>query len=145
MKKDRYITKVMFVMEKDGDGVMAFFPELHYHHEGHPLYNQMFECYAHVGQHSGCHIEYFNECEAAKTEQYADLKAELEGLGYRLQVVEWCRIGEIEMHRNPTTYELKIGRGATHYRTFTTLQVGWNKKGKLKKRIKADDGLYYSR
>lgn len=35
--------------------------------------------------------------------------------------------------------------GATHYRDFTRAQVGYNSKGELKTRFKADDGLMYSR
>jgi len=49
----------------------------------------------------------------------------------------------IECHRQPTPYEIKKGYGAIHRRTFLTSEL-LNKSGKLKKWLKADDGLNYS-
>jgi hypothetical protein len=49
----------------------------------------------------------------------------------------------IECHRPPNKYELKMGYGATHYRTFLKSDI-MKKDGTLKKFFKADDGLYYS-
>jgi hypothetical protein len=50
----------------------------------------------------------------------------------------------IEAHRPPTPREIRWGYGATHYRTFDVSE--WLKAdGTLKKWIKADDGLRYSR
>jgi hypothetical protein len=43
--------------------------------------------YAHIGQHSSCHIDYANECEKATNEQYNDLAKELEHLGYNLNIL----------------------------------------------------------
>lgn len=51
----------------------------------------------------------------------------------------------VTYHRPPNAYELKMGYGATHYRTFLKSDV-LNRKGELKKWFKADDdGLNYSR
>lgn len=48
-------------------------------------------------------------------------------------------------HRKPTASEIKFGHGAIHYREFNQGDF-LNKKGKIKKRIKAkDDGLIYTR
>lgn len=50
--------------------------------------------------------------------------------------------------RQPTKGELKFGEGAIHYRYFTEFEIGRSTKGKntgkLKKRFKADDGLFYN-
>ena len=45
-------------------------------------------CYAHVGQHGGCSMTWYHGTRAAKPEEYAALKAEVEGApyGYRLRV-----------------------------------------------------------
>lgn len=59
----------------DGD-VVAFMPEL----EPGP---GLIASYAHTGQHSEASVEYMESLDEATPEQYADLHAELEGLGYR--------------------------------------------------------------
>lgn len=47
-------------------------------------------------------------------------------------------------HRKPTQAEIKFGYGATHYRDFPEHQV--KKPGfRIKKWLKADDGLRYYR
>jgi len=71
-------TIVQFFVEPDGT-ILAYFP--HMKHNG----NQM-TCYAHVGQHSACSPEYVKELTLATPEQYADLKAELESIGYELTI-----------------------------------------------------------
>ncbi len=59
------MTQVKFLIEKpEGDlpcNVFAFFPNENYSHND----NNMFTSYAHIGQHSGCHIDYANECKEA--------------------------------------------------------------------------------
>lgn len=72
-------TKVLFLREKHGDGVFAYFPE-----EVHDAKNKM--CYAHIGQHSACSPEYTNECEQATFKEYEDLEKELISMGYSLTV-----------------------------------------------------------
>lgn len=84
------ITKVKFLIEKpEGDlpcDVFAFFPNSLY--SSSPVYEgKMFDCYAHVGQHSSCHIDYASECIEATKEQYLPLLNELESIGYKLEVL----------------------------------------------------------
>jgi len=48
--------------------------------------------YMHVGQHGEADIGYFYDCTPATPEQYADLKAELQSIGYRLIIRKrWMR------------------------------------------------------
>jgi hypothetical protein len=78
---DEEITQVVFYLYPEGD-VMAYFPLEDYDTEG--FYKV---CYAHIGQHSACHPEYVLELTPAEPEQYAELKKELESIGYKLQVL----------------------------------------------------------
>lgn len=63
-------------------GILALFPDID---AGHGLCSS----YQHVGQHSAAH---YDNCIArtvpATPDKYADLKAELESLGYNLRVVK---------------------------------------------------------
>lgn len=86
MKKDKHITEVKFLIENDYDAefdseVFAYFPNDWYNHD-----NLLRTSYAHIGQHSACHIDYAKECKEATPEQYKDLKAELESIGYNLKI-----------------------------------------------------------
>jgi len=86
MKTDRAKTKVIFLInEKDGDSdLFAFFPE-----EEHSMYiTETKTSYSHVGQHSACHLDYAREARKATEEEYKDLKAEVEEIGYNLEMVE---------------------------------------------------------
>jgi hypothetical protein len=75
--------KVLFLFEKDSlTEVFAFFPEDDYNQvEG------IKTCYAHIGQHSACHIDYAAECKPAGPEHYQQLKEELESIGYELEIL----------------------------------------------------------
>lgn len=73
-------TKVKFLYHEENKDLFALFPELK---EGVDEYC----CYAAVGQHSTCTISYEKECRAASPTEYADLKAELESIGYNLDIV----------------------------------------------------------
>lgn len=82
-------TKVVFFIEK-GNGTenetpFAFFPEEHFTWD---KTDGRFTAYAHVGQHTACHIDYAKSCRLAKPEEYADLKKELESIGYNLEIVK---------------------------------------------------------
>lgn len=87
MKQDTNITDVLFLIEKpEGDlpcNVFAFMPKDKWNNceEG------IFTSYAHLGQHSGCHIDYANECKEATSIEYADLKKELESIGYNINIL----------------------------------------------------------
>ena len=50
----------------------------------------------------------------------------------------------ITYSRKPTAAEIKFGHGATHYRDFPIWECK-KKDGSIKKRLKADDGLIYTR
>jgi hypothetical protein len=79
-------TKVIFLLEPTEEGteqVFAYFPEMYYNRE---LYKTTFTSYSHIGQHSGCHIDYAKECKEATPEQYQELKKELENIGYKLEL-----------------------------------------------------------
>jgi len=137
------MTKVLFLIEKpEGNlpcNVFAFFPEEKYN----SIEGGMFMSYAHIGQHSGCHIDYANECKEANFNVFSGLLRELIGQGYKDLKIENKQ--EFEYHREPTKGEIKFGEGATHYRSFTLAEIGINKKGDLKKWFIANDGLRYYR
>lgn len=76
-------TKVQFLVnEKDPENpdLFAYFPEEPYNEK----YNSG---YSHVGQHTGVHPQYAAESRPATPEEYAGLKAELESIGYNLEVL----------------------------------------------------------
>lgn len=111
MKQDTQKTKVLFLMEQpDSDisaNVFAFFPEERYN----TIENGTFTCYAHIGQHSACHIDYANKCLQATQEQYNDLKIELEGLGYDLEVLNEQPPAPIKEDAKHTPGELFLDDG----------------------------------
>ena len=80
MKKDIKKTKVIFRVFKEGE-VIAIFPEELGTHDH-------FTCasYMHIGQHASCDPEIRRITRLAKPEEYADLKAELESIGYNLDI-----------------------------------------------------------
>ena len=83
MKKDTHKTKVKFLIHKhDKSDVFAYFPDIKFTDEVN-----MYSSYAHTGQHSACHLYYTFECNNATPEQYNDLKNELEGIGYNLEIL----------------------------------------------------------
>jgi PDZ domain-containing secreted protein len=95
---DKKKTNVIFLVEKtEGNlpcDVFAFFPKENYYSKDNIGYGgvtkenwqDMKVCYAHIGQHSSCHIAYANACKKATIEEYTPLKKELEGLGYNLNI-----------------------------------------------------------
>lgn len=79
-------TLVRFVYDKDSGEVVAVFPQLKYNRK---LYGErMLVCYAHIGQHSSCVKDwaYDKNRPLATPQQYAELKKELENIGYKLKV-----------------------------------------------------------
>jgi len=81
MEQDTYTTDVIFRKEKDKT-IVAIFP--------YSIYNQkgLVDCYAHLGQHSGCDYNHMvNTTKLATPVEYADLKKELEGVGYKFRVI----------------------------------------------------------
>lgn len=81
------ITKVIFRKWKVQGDIIAIFPELSYRQ------NYRTEMYQHVGQHGeGDYQQVVSATVPAKPTEYADLKRELEGIGYRLKVVQKAKI-----------------------------------------------------
>ena len=73
-------TPVIFRKEF-GDSVIAFFPTL----PGN-MHISTCQCYAHIGQHSTAHIDYYKGTDPATPDEYKDLLKELQWLGYDLKV-----------------------------------------------------------
>ena len=82
-------TSVIFRVEKDGT-ILAVFPYNSYRKGYSVTY------YSHVGHHGEAMHEYLIGCtKPATPEQYAELKAELEGLGYNLKVIKRAQINKM--------------------------------------------------
>ena len=77
------MTQVKFLIEKpEGNlpcNVFAFFPDERYNYIEPDIYTS----YAHIGQHSACHIDYANECKEAPEDEYTPLLNELIQIGYK--------------------------------------------------------------
>ena len=72
------VTPVLFRAERSGvfkGDITAVFPTL----PGNP---GNMTCYAHVGQHSSCSMEWYNTTRPARIGECADLIAELQSIGY---------------------------------------------------------------
>ena len=86
MGKDTFKTKVVFRKVKEGD-VLALFPEQSY------CINYKTECYQHIGQHGEADYQHcIAITKLATPGEYKDLKAELESLGYALEVKQRAKI-----------------------------------------------------
>ena len=75
------MTPVIFRAERRGDfknDVTAVFPTIAADSCG---YGEMV-CYAHIGQHSGCSVAWYQNTRSAKPEEYRDLLKELVSIGY---------------------------------------------------------------
>ena len=127
------MTKVIFYSE--GEDVLAYFPDLVFDSVGDKT------VYTHIGQHSGCCDEYIKELKEANYNEYQFLLEELIGQGYKDLYI--LNSQTFNYMRNPTQAEILFGHGATHYRDFTLTEIGLNKQGKLKRKFKADDNLFY--
>lgn len=72
---------VPVIFKKERGGIFAAFPTLP------GSLDPLTMCsYAHIGQHSSAHESYIAEAKPAHPEEYADLKRELEQIGYRLKI-----------------------------------------------------------
>jgi hypothetical protein len=82
MTKDTFKTDVIFRKEKDGE-ILALFPYVVDTLAGDVM------SYAHLGQHGAASYNYcIRKSKPAKPEEYKDLFAELESLGYNLRVIK---------------------------------------------------------
>ena len=78
MENNEEPTKVMFLV--NNNELFAYFPE--------EIHNGEYRTgYSHIGQHSAVHPEYAEESREATPEEYQDLKNELEGIGYNLDIL----------------------------------------------------------
>lgn len=80
------VTEVIFRKERSGyfkGAITAVFPYLLDNYvEGTMM------CYAHVGQHSGCSLDWYFHTVPAKPEEYKELYEELTQIGYNLKVIK---------------------------------------------------------
>lgn len=75
------MTPTTFYKDHEGN-VFAFFPKEKWNKLG------VFKTsYSRLGQHSPVHPDYLEECTKATPEEYEGLKQELEGLGYKIELV----------------------------------------------------------
>lgn len=73
------MTKVLFRYDKVCHDILAVFPDMYWVSYG----SKRVTCYAHIGQHHECHLDYVREeTRPAKPNEYADLLAELVRIGY---------------------------------------------------------------
>lgn len=77
--KNETVTRVVFRKFDDGE-VIALFPEMEWDNQG------LITSYLHNGQHGGASRTLTRDTSLASLEEYADLKKELEGQGYILDV-----------------------------------------------------------
>lgn len=67
------MNKLPVIFRKESDGsILAVFPT---QAESYAGYHML--CYAHIGQHGTCSLEYYRETKPAKPDEYAPLLAEL--------------------------------------------------------------------
>jgi len=85
---------VIFRRESD-NSILAVFPTMAESYAGYHML-----CYAHVGQHGTCSLDYYRETTPATPEQYADLLAELRG------------IYESDHYGEPVTLDIRARRSA---------------------------------
>jgi hypothetical protein len=78
-------SKVVFLVNEadpKNPDLFAYFPEENYDQTG-----KFKMAYSHIGQHSAANPQYAADSREATPEEYADLKAELEGVGYNLEIL----------------------------------------------------------
>jgi hypothetical protein len=84
MSEPGTITPVIFRADRNKRAaVTAVFPTLPWNR-----YSDTYTCYAHVGQHSSCSLDWYRKTRPAKPHEYVHLKRELEHYGYTLQICQ---------------------------------------------------------
>ena len=76
-------TLVKFRIHPVNGDLIAFFPQIVHSFNG---YRKNHTCYARIGQHSACNVDYVKECRPATESEYMPLKQELESIGYDLKI-----------------------------------------------------------
>lgn len=105
MQQDDYETAVLFRVARLGEHkgeVTAVFPACPADMHGRTL-----TCYSHIGQHSACSLDWLRTTRPATPDEYAALKAELEGApyGYRLRIYD-RRTAEIQAAFNHEVWRM---------------------------------------
>lgn len=90
MKRNN-IMKTRVIFKMSGDEPIAFFPE----HLGSNNPSTC-SCYVHVGQHGIADVMYASGLPPAKPHEFAELKKELERIGYDLEVVRKFRASDLK-------------------------------------------------
>lgn len=102
------MTKTTVIFRKWGDRqIIALFPE-----HPHDFAGRFCVCYAHIGQHGGAdYYGMINRTTPATLTEYADLKAELESIGYVLEVKQKA---SWEMHQKRMSLARALARATLH-------------------------------
>jgi hypothetical protein len=90
MSEDNEIVPVVFRAERSGPfkgDVTVVFPTLPADYQGYKM-----TCFAHIGQHSACDFGWYHKTRAAKPDEYAALKRELESKPYEYRLKVCSRI-----------------------------------------------------
>ena len=96
---------VIFKKDKKENEIIAFFPYEFTHWAGH------FTCYAHIGQHSHCHIDYYKQCVKCSYDEYKPLLNELKAIGYdNLNIIERINSKKFKNAYNDFMTRLKLKR-----------------------------------
>lgn len=75
---------ITVIFRRDSSGeITAVFPT-----EPADVYGRYMTCYAHVGQHGSCSMEWYQTTKPAALPQYSALADELRRLGYVLHIVQ---------------------------------------------------------
>ena len=85
--KDNYKTPVLFLVNDDWGEVFAIFPFEETLNTNKSYYEQLFEGYAHIGQHGEFSFSYIIDQKISAQEEYKNLQKELESIGYNLFVL----------------------------------------------------------
>ena len=94
--EEKYKTRVVFKMAKPEEGqysskndCVAFLLDCPTSAGIHIM------SYMHVGQHSEAYAGFYYDCWTCTPDEYADLKEELESIGYELTVLKKCNAWEV--------------------------------------------------
>ena len=87
-KTNNKMTRVIFRKESDGT-ILAVFNE-------YADFNYNLTCYAHIGQHSACSLEYYRSTKPATAGEYQNLLNELKQIGYNdLKIAKRLNLREL--------------------------------------------------
>lgn len=102
MEKDTEKTKVIFRKFSDGE-IIALFPEIACNYNAYQM-----ESYMRIGQHGAADTGIIYDTKLAKESEYADLFAELERLGYNLEVIQKHRYAHLQTRQKQIAEWLEL-------------------------------------